>query len=145
MILLSSILHSSNLIINFTYKIYHILLCFTIVETVILNCTLADSNVVCSIAMKYYSQLQNTNSRQHLIPIWTSVLDVDMKFCESARVTYPPSRSCASPWQGGETVNDACFCVDIFQISGKLFMCSWKTAYFQLAFLIYTTKWGNNF
>jgi len=25
------------------------------------------------------------------IPIWTSVSDVDMKFCASARVTYPPS------------------------------------------------------
>ena len=25
------------------------------------------------------------------IPIWTSVSDVDMKFCTSARVTYPPS------------------------------------------------------
>jgi len=25
------------------------------------------------------------------IPIWTSVSDVDMKFCTSARVTYPTS------------------------------------------------------
>ena len=25
------------------------------------------------------------------IPIWTSVSDVDMQFCQSARVTYPPS------------------------------------------------------
>jgi len=25
------------------------------------------------------------------IPIWTSVSDVDMKFCASVRVTYPPS------------------------------------------------------
>jgi len=25
------------------------------------------------------------------IPIWASVSDVDMKFCTSARVTYPPS------------------------------------------------------
>jgi len=25
------------------------------------------------------------------IPIWTSVSDVDMKSCTSARVTYPPS------------------------------------------------------
>ena len=27
------------------------------------------------------------------IPIWTSVSDVDMKSCTSARVTYPPSSS----------------------------------------------------
>jgi hypothetical protein len=26
-------------------------------------------------------------------PYWTSVSDVDMKFCKSARVTYPPSSS----------------------------------------------------
>ena len=40
------------------------------------------------------------------IPIWTSVSDVDMKFCTSARVTYPPSRvlcltaarGCNSEW-----------------------------------------------
>ena len=32
------------------------------------------------------------------IPIWTSVLDVDMKSCPSARVTYPPS--CPVPHRG---------------------------------------------
>jgi len=40
------------------------------------------------------------------IPIWTSVSDVDMKFCTSARVIYPPSRvlcltvarGCNSEW-----------------------------------------------
>ena len=43
------------------------------------------------------------------ISIWTSVSDVDMKFCTSARITYPPSMSCASSWRGGATVNDVCF------------------------------------
>ena len=47
------------------------------------------------------------------IPIWTSVSDVDMKFCTSAWVTYSPFQSCASPWRGGVTVNGACFCVDM--------------------------------
>jgi hypothetical protein len=39
------------------------------------------------------------------IPIWTSVSDVDMKFCASDRVTYPPpvlcligARGCNSEW-----------------------------------------------
>jgi len=36
------------------------------------------------IARKYESQIAH-------IPIWTSVLDVDMKSCTSVRVTYPPS------------------------------------------------------
>ena len=44
------------------------------------------------------------------IPIWISVSDVAMKFCTSARVTYPPS----SPVPHcGEGVNGACFYVDI--------------------------------
>ena len=43
-----------------------------------------------SIAMVLYIARKHKFQIAH-IPIWTSVLDVDMKFCTSARVTYPPS------------------------------------------------------
>ena len=47
------------------------------------------------------------------IPIWTSVSDVDMKSCTSARDYISPLQSCASSWRGGVTVNGACLCVDM--------------------------------
>ena len=58
------------------------------------------------------------------ISIWTSVSDVDMKFCTSARITYPPSRSCASLWRGGATVNDVClyyFSIFIYKLVLQLY------------------------
>jgi len=43
-----------------------------------------------SIAMILYIARKHRFQIAH-IPIWTSVLDVDMKSCTNPRVTYPPS------------------------------------------------------
>jgi hypothetical protein len=67
------------------------LLYFTVLKKEILNSTRVIRfkfgwfiPMILYIARKHKFQIAH-------IPIWTSVLDVDMKFCTNARVTYPPS------------------------------------------------------